>query len=198
MSVGNRLSAARVVTNFMQEILSPEQDKRFGSKEDRIGQLSRFLDNSGEEQDRSAFLHIVPDVEATGGKIPILYNKYDKDGNQIGEKPAVAYVPVNFNFVSKKYTLTIKEFILTNVNESSQEVYSLDKTFDGVNLRFFGQQPKIFTFSGMLTNFDDDIIGIDSETERILQWDGSSNTGGFSAPRMVRLKKNQINQCVKK
>lgn len=170
LTVSNRLNAAKVTTNFMQEVLSPTQDDRFSSKDDRIGEISRMFDNSGEEKDRSAFMHIVPDVEETGGKIPITYTMVDENG-EVVEKDAVAYMPVNFNFINSAYTLTIKEFILSQVNEANQEIYTLDKTFDGVNLRFFGSQPKIITFNGLLTNFDDDIIGVKNEEQR-LYWNG--------------------------
>ena len=107
-AVGNRLSTAVVYTNFMQEVLPApgsdptlSTDARFGSKEDRIGMLSRFLTQDGEESSKSTFMHIVPDVEATGGKVEIQYKRFDKEGNPI-EKLGSAYVPVNFNFVSSK------------------------------------------------------------------------------------------------
>lgn len=165
-TIGERLKAATVYTNFMQEVLSSDSgdeetllsDPRFTSKDDRIGFLSRFLSETGEEADKSTFMHIVPDVEATGGKIPITYAKYAPDGTRSTEN-GVAYVPVNFNFTSSQYTLTIKEFIIENVSEANREIYSLVKSFDGFSLRFFGQNPKIISFSGLLTNFDDDTIG---------------------------------------
>lgn len=184
MTVGNRLQAARVFTNFMQETLPSKgedndgiTDSRFSSKDNRVGELSRFLSANGDESDKSTFLHIVPDVDATGGKIPINYFRYDKDGIKI-EKNGKAFVPVNFNFTSSKYTLTIKEFIIENVSEASRELYSLNKSFDGYTLRFFGQQPQIITFSGLLTNFDDDVIGLDSElTNQILRTEGVADAG---------------------
>ena len=185
MSVGNRLSAARVVTNFMQEVLDPSKDSRYGSKDDRIGELTRFLDNNGDEADRSAFMHIVPDVSSTGGKIKIQYRKYvDEEGKSItGDNiytQETAYVPVNFNFTDSRYSLTIKEFILSNAQENNQEVFSLDRTFDGNTLRLFGSQPKIISIGGSLTNFDDDIIGFGEEVLNVLNFDGEP-TGSSSA-----------------
>lgn len=183
MTVGNRLQSSRVFTNFMQEVLPPtgedgtaNTDIRFSKKDDRIGGLSRFLSADGLEADKSTFLHIVPDVDASGGKVEITYAKYDEKGNRL-EKNEVAYLPVNFNFVSSKYSLTIKEFIIENVQEASREIYSLNKSFDGYTLRLFGQHPQIMSFSGSLTNFDDDIIGIDSDLLRTIGYNGEELSG---------------------
>lgn len=195
MTVGNRLNAAKIVTNYMQEVLNPKEDSRFGPKDNRIGQTSRFLDSDGNESDRAAFLHIVPDLDILNGRIPIKYNTYkevDLKGGKEGatkkasvknEKPALVYMPVNFNFNHSKYTMTIKDFILSNVNEQNREIFSLDKTFDGNVLRFFGSHPKIISFGGILSNFDDDVIGFEKLVKDItgqeddyadLQWSGDN------------------------
>lgn len=183
MTVGNRLQSSRVFTNFMQEVLPPtgedgnaNTDIRFSKKDDRIGGLSRFLSADGQEADKSTFLHIVPDVDSTGGKVEIMYAKFDEQGNRL-EKNEVAYLPVNFNFISSKYSLTIKEFIIENVQEASREIYSLNKSFDGYTLRLFGQHPQIMSFSGSLTNFDDDVIGIDSNLLKHIGHNGEELTG---------------------
>ena len=189
MTVGNRLQSSRVFTNFMQEVLPPagedgntNTDIRFISKDDRIGQLSRFISTDGQEADKSTFLHIVPDVDATGGKVEIAYAKYDKDGTRL-EKNGIAYLPVNFNFISSKYSLTINEFIIENVQEASREIYSLNKSFDGYTLRLFGQHPQIMSFSGVLTNFNDDTIGIDSNLLKQIGFNGDELSGnGYIAP----------------
>lgn len=198
MTVGNRLQAARIVTNFMTEILNPRLDTRFSSKDHRIGQASRFLNSeSGEEQDRSAFLHIVPDLDLSNGRIAIPFGIEGKDvdpntGTRKIESYRNAFIPVNFNFVHSKYTLTIKEFILNSVSEQNREIYSLDKTFDGNVLRFFGSHPKIISLSGLLSNFDDDLIGLEKlfgevtgtstigETQNV-EWSGSMGTGNQTA-----------------
>jgi len=183
MTVANRLQSSRVFTNFMQEVLPPEgedgntnTDIRFTSKDDRIGGMSRFLTADGLEADKSTFLHIVPDMDSTGGKLEIAYAKYDDKGNRL-EKNEIAYLPVNFNFISSKYSLTIKEFIIENVQEASREIYSLNKSFDGYTLRLFGQHPQIMSFSGSLTNFDDDVIGIDSDLLRNIGYLGEELSG---------------------
>lgn len=205
MTIGNRLQAARIVTNYMQEVLNPKNDSRFGSKDQRVGQASRFLDKeTGKEQDRSAFLHIVPDLSASNGRIPIPYaieskNKDENGGYKI-EKYGTAYIPSNFNFVHSKYTLTIKEFILTNVSEQNREIYSMDKTFDGNVLRFFGSHPKIISLNGTLSNFDDDVIGMeklfgdilgvqdDNKTFQTVTWSGKdgNQTAQVSASGSMR------------
>lgn len=185
MTVGKRLQASRVFTNYMQEVLPSKGkgendliDTRFGSKDGRIGLLSRFLDPNGDETDKSTFLHIVPDVDATGGKVEIQYRRIGEDGNYTTEN-GTAYIPVNFNFTSSKYSLTIKEFIIENVSEASREIYSLNKSFDGYTLRMFGQQPQIISFNGILTNFDDDIIGLG---DQILNPEGfEAGASGFTA-----------------
>jgi len=190
MTVANRLQSSRVFTNFMQEVLPPEgedgntnTDIRFSSKDDRIGGMSRFLSADGLEADKSTFLHIVPDMDSTGGKLEIAYAKYDDKGNRL-EKNEIAYLPVNFNFISSKYSLTIKEFIIENVQEASREIYSLNKSFDGYTLRLFGQHPQIMSFSGSLTNFDDDVIGIDSDLLRNIGYLGEELSGSqYLAPR---------------
>lgn len=185
-TVGNRLQAARVVTNFMQEVLNPADesnrngDKRFGSKDNRVGSLSRNLNSNGGQSDRSALIHIVPDVSETGGTIPIKYKKYI-DG-KLSEDNGLAYVPVNFNFTSSKYTLTIKEFLLNSINESDEEIYSLEKMFDGSVFRTFGSRPKIVNFTGGLTNFDDDVIGYSDDVLDVLKWNGGEAVPEIPTP----------------
>ena len=194
MTVGNRLQASRIVTNYLVEILNPRLDTRYGPKDHRIGQASRFLNSeTGEESDRSAFLHIVPDLELSNGRIAIPFGiesrkKTDSITNQRKiESYRLAFVPVNFNFIHSNYTLTIKEFILSSVSEQNREIYSLDKTFDGNVLRFFGSHPKIISLSGVLSNFDDDLIGLEKlfgeitgETQTV-SWLGTSGSGNQTA-----------------
>lgn len=197
MTVGNRLQASRIVTNYLTEILNPRLDTRYGSKDERVGQASRFLNSeTGEESDRSAFLHIVPDLELSNGRIAIPFAIEEKKDNNIDpttgrrkiESYRAAFVPVNFNFIHSNYTLTIKEFILDSVSEQNREVYSLDKTFDGNVLRFFGSHPKIISLGGVLSNFDDDLIGLEklfgevtgSETQTV-SWLGTSGSGNQTA-----------------
>jgi hypothetical protein len=197
MTVGNRLQASRIVTNYLTEILNPRLDTRYGSKDNRVGQASRFLNfETGEESDRSAFLHIIPDLELSNGRIAIPFGIEEKKKDNIDintgkrkiENYRTAFVPVNFNFVHSNYTLTIKEFILNSVSEQNREIYSLDKTFDGNVLRFFGSHPKIISLGGILSNFDDDLIGLEklfgevtgSETQTV-SWLGTSGTGNQTA-----------------
>lgn len=176
MTIGNILNSAKIVTNYMYEVLNPRLDLRFTGKDFRVGQISRFLDSeTGEERDRSAFLHIVPSLDYSNQRLAIPFAIQKRvevvdekkrpprkvDVYYIDKKYQAAFVPVNFNFVHSRYTLTIKEFILSSVNEQNREIYSLEKTFDGNTLRFFGSHPKVISLSGILTNFDDDIIGLE-------------------------------------
>lgn len=188
MTIGNRLQAARVVTNYLTEVLNPKLDTRYGSKDNRVGQASRFLDSeTGDESDRSAFLHIVPDLDLSNGRIAIPYgveSQDDKTGKRKIDSVRTAFVPVNFNFVHSNYTLTIKEFILNAVNEQNREIYSLDKTFDGNVLHFFGSHPEIISLSGILSNFNDDLIGLEkmfgeitNSTTQTTTWSGSQDNG---------------------
>ena len=102
-----------------------------------------------------------------------LFNDQDRNIGLFPKEPQQATITIQAFVAGQNPLVTTNEFVLSTVQEASQEKYQIFSTFDDDFIYFFDRNPHIYTYGGLLVNAAE--IGPENPTPPLL----SSREGVF-------------------